>query len=171
MSNISENVQRVDILGRQGRWREAAADASMTVQYEPAEHYGYHTIAPLLVTCGLTADYQDLCRKIVSRFADTTDPYIAERMTKDCLLTPNSGADLGTVAALAERSVTLGGDDNSVPYFQAAKALAEYRPGRFSEAAKWGQNIAQFARLRTHARLRNSLDTVRKIWRWTSTSC
>src|SRR5262249_9114885 len=40
-------AQRVDLFGRQGRWREAAADAALVVQNEPGEHYRYHTLAPL----------------------------------------------------------------------------------------------------------------------------
>jgi serine/threonine protein kinase/tetratricopeptide (TPR) repeat protein len=146
-------AQRVDLFGRQGRWQEAAVDAALVVQYEPAEHYRYHTLAPLLVITGDTVRYRDLCRKIISRFADTSDAYVAERMTKDCLLTPNPDSDLSKIAALAEKAVTLDDDHNSTGYFQTAKALSEYRQGHFSEAAQWGQKALRSSQdyARAHA--------------------
>ncbi len=41
--------QRADLMGRQGRWEDAAADAARCIEHQPAEHYYYHMLAPLLV--------------------------------------------------------------------------------------------------------------------------
>jgi serine/threonine protein kinase len=132
-------VQRVNLRGRQGLWPEAAEDASLTLEYDSNEHYRYHTLAPLLVITRDIQGYRALCRKIISRFTETSNPYVAERVTKDCLLLPDSGVDLPSVAKLAEKAITLGGLEKSLPDFQVAKALSEYRQGHFAEAVEWGK--------------------------------
>jgi hypothetical protein len=54
-------------------------------------------------------------------------------MAKDCLILPNSGADLKLVDAMADVAVTRGGNI----LFECCKATAEYRQGHFAEAIKW----------------------------------
>ncbi|HXJ56016.1 MAG TPA: hypothetical protein VNU68_05050, partial [Verrucomicrobiae bacterium] len=63
---------------------------------------------------------------------------------------PNSGADPRLVEQLATKAVTLGNRDSGIAYFQACKALSEYRGGRFSQAVEWAEkartNSEPFAR-------------------------
>jgi tetratricopeptide (TPR) repeat protein len=63
-------------------------------------------------------------------------------MVQDNLLLPNPAADLELVDRLADTAVTLGSGDASLPYFQAAKAMSNYRLGRFSDAIVWGEKAA-----------------------------
>jgi hypothetical protein len=96
-------------------------------------------------------DYEQLCHRIPTTFAEATNPYIAQRIAEGCLLLPNSGADLQLVHRLATRAVTLGsGDGGGIGYFQACKALSEYREGSFPEAVEWAEkalkNSEVFAR-------------------------
>ncbi len=132
--------QRADLLGRQGRWEAAAADAARCIEYQPAEHYHYHMLAPLLVVTGNRPAYDQLCRKILAAFSDTTNPYWAQRMAIDCVLVPNSNVDLQLVDKLAEIAVTRGsGEASALPYFQVCKAMSSYRLGRYAEAQLWAE--------------------------------
>jgi tetratricopeptide (TPR) repeat protein len=120
-------------MARKGRWRQATNDVTNLVKTEPASPNGYHTLAPLLVACGDVPEYRRLCQQIVLHFRGTQDPNTADRMAKDCLILPSSGADLNAVGALADVAVS---KYPSYSLFQCCKALAEYRQERFSEAVK-----------------------------------
>jgi serine/threonine protein kinase/Flp pilus assembly protein TadD len=130
---------RVDLLGRQGRWPEAAADASLALELQPAEHYRYHVLAPLLVVTHNWVAYEQLRRKILARFAGATNLYVAERMAKDCLLMSASETDLQSVNGLADTAVAAGSGDASMPFFQVTKALSNYRQGFFRLAIEWAE--------------------------------
>jgi tetratricopeptide (TPR) repeat protein len=129
---------RAEELARHGRWSEALAAGSKLVELRPDDHGGYHIIAPLLVQMGDRSAYEELCAKITTHFAGTTDPYTADRMAKDCLILPRPGADMKVPGELAEKAVTLGEKNaGDLPFFQCCKALAEYRQGHFEGAVKW----------------------------------
>jgi tetratricopeptide (TPR) repeat protein len=138
-------VQRVNLMGRQGRWQEAAATAALALEHQLTDHYHYHTLAALLAMAGDRPAYEQVCKKLVTKFADSTNPYVAERIAQDCFLLPNSGADLALMDKLADMAVTAGGGTDGFPYFQACKAMSEYRLGNFSEAIAWGEKAAKSA--------------------------
>ena len=52
---------------------------------------------------------------------------------------PSSGADPRLVEQLATKAVTLGNRDSGIGYFQACKALSEYREGGFAQAVEWAE--------------------------------
>jgi tetratricopeptide (TPR) repeat protein len=65
-----------------------------------------------------------------------------ERVASDCLIVPAPALDLGAIAGLAERAVTLGPTNRAPNEFQLlesqfTKGLAEYRQGRFASAVDW----------------------------------
>src|SRR5215470_14902412 len=130
--------QRVNLMGSQGRWQEAAADAARCIELQPSEHYYYHILAPLLIMSHNLPTYEQLCRKIQATFTNTTNPYWAERMAIDCLLRSNSVVDLHLADRMADTAVTLGRrQKDRLPYFQVCKAMSSYRLGRYAEAATW----------------------------------
>ena len=137
---------RADLLGRQRRWREAAADAAIAVEHQPADHNYYHLLAPLLAITHNLPAYEQLCRRILATFSNTTNLNIADRMAKDCLLLQQSGVDLILVGKLADTAVTATSDNPSMPFFQACKALSEYRLGHFAEAVSWAQKLPDSSR-------------------------
>jgi len=104
-------AHRLDLMGRQGRWAEALADATTLMQYQPTDYYWSYNVAALLVMTHDRPAYEQLCHRIPTTFAETTNPYIAQRIAEGCLLLPNSGADLQLVDRLATRAVTLGSGD------------------------------------------------------------
>jgi eukaryotic-like serine/threonine-protein kinase len=132
---------RVEFLARTGRWREAAADASRLLEWQPTAHESYHTLAPLLIADGQHDAYRKLCVEIVTRFANTTDIFVADRMAKDCLIHSAADVDYVAVSAMAELAVTKGQNSAARSFFQICKALAEYRQGRFATAAEWAKKV------------------------------
>jgi len=131
---------RGDARARMGRWKEAAADFSRLVDFEPENSFAYHALAALLVQSGDLQGYRLHCAQELARFAGTTDPNIANQMAKDCLILPDSGVDLRTTGAWADTAVTAGKDSGNA-WFQITKGLAEYRQGHFVSAADWIQKV------------------------------
>jgi serine/threonine protein kinase len=136
-------TQRVNLLGRQRQWPEAAADAALVLELQPSDHYGYHTLAGLLAITHDRPAYEQLCNRILTRFTNTTDCFVAERAAQDCLLLPQSGVDLRSVDKLADIAVTVGSSNSSLAYFQACKAMSNYRLGRFREAVEWAEKAVK----------------------------
>jgi Flp pilus assembly protein TadD len=126
---------RANTLARSGQWQEAAADLSRAIENNPADHLLWHSLAPLLVQSGQLDAYREHCRKSIERFGKTTDSYSADRIAKDCLILPGSGVNLDTVAAMADTAVAEGRNTGALPFFQFCTGLAEYRQGRFTNAA------------------------------------
>jgi tetratricopeptide (TPR) repeat protein len=134
---------RSENLARRGQWSNALAAASIYLQGHPADHQGYHLAAPLMVRTGNRIAYEELCKRITTRFAGTDDRYVADRMAKDCLILPRPGADLKVPCEFAETAVTKGEKDTvSLPFFQCCKALAEYRLGNWEGATTWANRAA-----------------------------
>jgi len=142
-------AHRLDLMGRQGRWKEAAADAALILKYQPTDHYRYHILAGLLAITRNRADFEQLCQRILPMFTNTSNPYIAERVADDCLLLPKSGADLKQVDKLADMAVTCAADE---PYFQTCKALSQYRLGQFPEASQWAEKSRKTSQVFAHAK-------------------
>ncbi len=130
---------RAEFLAGRGRWEEAAADATQALELQPTDHVPYHMLAPLLVATGTLEQYRAHCRKTLAQFSGTANPYVADRMAKDCLILSSDGCDLEAVGKLADTAVRLGTNENALPYFQCTKGLAEYRLGRFTNAVDWAQ--------------------------------
>ncbi len=130
-------------LERCGKWKQALAYAHVLLDEKPSYHQWYHTVAPLQVAENDLKGYQDTCRKIVARFSTTTVTAIADPMAKDCLILPDSGADLARVAAMAETAVTQGRLDGAYPFYECCKAMAEYRQGHFAQAVEWSEEAAK----------------------------
>jgi len=142
-ASVNLLVLRVNVMGRRGRWQEASADAAHALDHQLTDHYHYHTLATLLAMTGDRAGYEKICNRLVVKFADSTNPYVAERIAQDYLLLPNSGADLTLIDKLADRAVTAGIGTDGLPYFQACKAMSQYRLRNFSEAIAWGEKAAK----------------------------
>ena len=133
-------VQRVELMGRQGRWQEAATTATLVVECQPTDpQYSYHTLVALLAINRNRPAYEMLCQKMLTTFTNTSNPYVDERIAKDCLFLPDSGVDLELVDNLADKAVSLGSGWPDTPYFQAAKAMSAYRLGHFAESIEWAE--------------------------------
>jgi serine/threonine protein kinase/Tfp pilus assembly protein PilF len=131
---------RVSLNARRGRWEQAAADASLSLRYEPQAAWRYSSCAALLAKTQNQRAYDEFCREILARNADTTNIFIADQVAKSCLFLPSPQLDLATVNRLADLAVKRGaGDEGAMPYFSICKAFAEYRQGQFAQAAEWAR--------------------------------
>jgi tetratricopeptide (TPR) repeat protein len=144
---------RTDLMARLGRWPEAKADSALALELDPDNQDRSHRLAPLLAMTGDRFAYEKLCQRSLATYADTADPFAADRVAKDCLLLPSPELDLRVTDRLADTAVTVGKDGSryseyhrlSMPYFQLCKALSEYRQGHFAPAVEWAQKSLQDA--------------------------
>jgi tetratricopeptide (TPR) repeat protein len=131
---------RAGFLARLGCANQAIADLSQAVRLEPENHDLYHVLAPLLVETGDRDAYRSHCAKVVELFGKTTEPYVAERMAKDCLILTPSGVELDLVQNMADTAIGAGENHDAWSFFQFVKGLCEYRQGRFASSVKWMQS-------------------------------
>jgi tetratricopeptide (TPR) repeat protein len=146
ISEARDHITQVESLGSNvtvhacaGQWDAVKADLSKLIEALPNEHTNYHLLAPLLVQSGDIETYRRHCAQVLARFGATSDPMVAERMAKDCLILPNPAIDLELVAQLADTAVTKGNGHSLFGYFEFAKGLSEYRQGHFQSAIDWVQ--------------------------------
>ena len=130
------------IHGRRGEWPAAIRNFTRVVELMPTDHDAYHSLAPLLAQSGDQEAYHRLCGQILGQFARTSDPAIAERMARDCMILPPPAADLETIGKMVETAVAAGPNHQFWDYFQFVKGLSEYRQGHFADAAGWLQKVA-----------------------------
>jgi eukaryotic-like serine/threonine-protein kinase len=127
---------------RQGNWRGALTNYSLAIQADPTNHYAYHLLTPVLVELGELAAYREHRQKMLERFAGTSDPTIAARASRDCLLLPPSAAELESIARMAELALT---SPTNLSWVKFTKGFAEYRQGRFESATRWLREAATLA--------------------------
>jgi len=131
------------IHGRRGEWPAAIANFRRVVDLVPADHDAYHSLAPLLAQSGDREAYRSLCARILAQFARTSDPAIAERMARDCLILPPPATDLETIGKMVDTAVAAGPHHQFWDYFQFVKGLYEYRHGHFAGAVEWLQKVVE----------------------------
>ncbi len=124
------------VLLRLGRGQEAQVAWRKALDANPPEHDAWFGYAELCLFLGQQEEYRRARRALLDRFGASTDPSIAEPVSRACLLLPAPEDELRQAAALADRAVAAKG---SVPdwiyrYFLFAKGLAEYRQGRLDSA-------------------------------------
>jgi non-specific serine/threonine protein kinase/serine/threonine-protein kinase len=125
-----------EVRARRGRFAAAAADLVQVREVKPDNHLVWHQLAVLFIASGQFDVYREHCRKSVERFGRTTEPLIAERIAKVCLILPASGANLDLVVKMTDTAVAA---TNHVAnaWFQLVKGMAEFRQGNFTAAIEW----------------------------------
>jgi serine/threonine-protein kinase len=123
-------------LTESGRLEEARATWAKRLELDPPAHDAWNGYAELCLFLGREHDYRRVRRDLLIRFGATTDPYIAERTSRACLLLPATGNELRQAVALAERAAAVDRSQyaSAYPWFVFAQGLAEYRQGQFDRA-------------------------------------
>ena len=103
----------------------------------------FRSLAGLLAMTRDRPAYEEICQRLLAKFANPTNPFVAERMVQDSLLLPHSEVDLESVDKLADTALTAGSGDPAMPYFEACKAMSDYRLGNFAQAIAWGEKAAK----------------------------
>ncbi|HEX4645509.1 MAG TPA: tetratricopeptide repeat protein, partial [Verrucomicrobiae bacterium] len=126
----------------QGQWQAAISNYQQVINFVPSDHEAYHSLATLLVQVGDLGEYRRHCERTLRQFAGTSDPSIAERMAKDCLILPPPAADLESIGKMVDVAVAAGPNHSYWEWFEFVKGLYEYRRGHFPAAVEWLQRIA-----------------------------
>jgi WD40 repeat protein len=132
---------RANVCARSGQWLQAAADLSRAIEKDPGDYQLWFWLGAIDVQGGQLEAYRKHCRQSLERFAQTTEPFLADGVAKDSLILPGSGINLDTVGTMADTAVAQGRDSEYFPYFQFCKGLAEYRQNRFTSAADWMETV------------------------------
>jgi WD40 repeat protein/serine/threonine protein kinase len=119
---------------RAERWKEAVDDMTAAVRARPEDHWLWVTTADLFPINGDVEGYRQHCRDMLKRFGQTTNPSVAERTAKACLLMPESVDDLTPVVRLADLALVGSEKHRHYRYFVMASGLAKYRAGDFDRA-------------------------------------
>jgi serine/threonine-protein kinase len=124
------------VLLRQGRGEEGRAAWRKALEADPPEPEAWLGYAELCLFLGQEDEYRRARRDLLDRFGASTDPFLAERIGRACLLLPAPEDELRQAAALLDRAVAAGRSkpDWAYPYFLFGKALAAYRQGRLDRA-------------------------------------
>jgi serine/threonine-protein kinase len=124
------------VLFRQGRGQEALAAWRKAIDADPSQQDAWAGYAEFCLFLGRQEEYQRARRDLLDRFGACTDPYLAEPVSRACLLLPPSEDELRKATALADRAVAAKGSTPAwiYRYFLFAKGLAEYRRGRLDSA-------------------------------------
>ncbi|HKQ39936.1 MAG TPA: protein kinase, partial [Verrucomicrobiae bacterium] len=128
--------------GARDQWAEAASNYAKVVAVIPDDPPAYHMLFPLLIQTGAADEYRRQRKEFLRRFASTSDPLVAERGLKGCLILPAEDSELGAIAKLADTTAAAGSEYKYWIYCQFAKGFAEYRQGHFSRALEWLQKVA-----------------------------
>jgi serine/threonine-protein kinase len=121
---------------RQGRLDEALSAWQAALALKPDNHDAWYGYAELCLYLGREDRYRDARRDLLTRFAGTKSPQVAERVSRACLLLPVAGDELRQAVTLAARAVKADRlkHAGTYPHFLFARGLADYRQGRFAQA-------------------------------------
>ena len=119
-----------------GQLEEAAIVWESTLSHPMATHEDIDGIAELDLYLGHEEKYQNNCEVMLNRFGESTDSLVCERLGRACLLKPRSPEMASRATALIDRSLATLPEEQqwARPYINLAKALSEYRVGRYEEA-------------------------------------
>jgi serine/threonine protein kinase len=127
----------------QGRWDAAITNFTFTAEALPEDPHAFFQLTALYVKVGDLEGYRRHCQRLQQKYGNTSDPNLAERTVKACLILPKSGADMPMMNKLAETAVAVGETHGDFPFFQFAKGLVEFRQGRFASAIDWARPVSE----------------------------
>jgi tetratricopeptide (TPR) repeat protein len=131
----AESRPSPSILMRLGRLNEAWVVWKSALKAEPLDHSVWYGYAELCLFLGHKDEYRRARRDLLERFGATTDPYVAERASRACLLMPATGDELQKFVAVARRAVATNSvNQGAHPYFEFVRGLAAFRQGQFDRA-------------------------------------
>jgi WD40 repeat protein/tetratricopeptide (TPR) repeat protein len=122
---------------RLARWEQAADDLAHAVQLNPDNHTSRYHLAGVLLWLGDRDGYKLQCEEMLRSFGRTTDPFVAERTAKACLIVPGTVADREHLVRLTEQAVAATELVRANAWFLQTRGLAECRAGRPGQAVKW----------------------------------
>ncbi len=134
-TSVKQGIRSV--LVRQGHGEDVLKQWRDDIAKDPDEFNEWWGYAELALFLGKESDYREVRRGLLHQFGSTTDPMIAEKVGRACLMLPGSEEEMRSAAALTNISFSASAtlDDEYAPYFSFAQALADYRLGHMDKAA------------------------------------
>jgi eukaryotic-like serine/threonine-protein kinase len=126
---------------RRGQWREALTNWDLVVKLAPDDHIGYMYLAPLLLQLDDAPGYKNLRAQILRQFGKTTDPRVAERMVKACLIVPANADEMMTLSKMINIAASVSTNSDNWGCNDFSKGLAEYRLGNYADATNWLEKV------------------------------
>jgi tetratricopeptide (TPR) repeat protein len=123
-------IARANHHGRRGQWQQAATAIAKVIDLDPSDHLAWFQHAAVCLQLGDIEGYRRACREMLTRFGQTNDPGIAERIVKTCLLVPDAVSDSRLITELADRAFPR----TETPGFLLVRGMIDYRDGRFDSA-------------------------------------
>jgi len=119
---------------RHGQFMQAAADYARATQLDPTDPFNWFYHGCLVAYIGDLDGYQNVCKGMFQRFANSSDPTVRDKTAKTCCLLEESGVAPKELLAIAE---SLPADGNNSPdlaaWFSLCKGMALYRTGQYSK--------------------------------------
>ena len=104
---------------------EALADWKQELARRPPAHDAWFGYAELCLFLGDEAEYRPARRDLLAQFGATTNPDVAERTARACLLLPPPADELRQAVALVKRTVAVGRSGHEfIPYYRFTEGLA-----------------------------------------------
>lgn len=125
-----------------GTLEQRQKDWQALLETEPEDPKKWSGYAELCLYLGKEEEYRRTRTRLLARFGDTTDPRIAERTGRACLLLPGSPEEIQQAVAMVERANADHSKENApyMYYCRIARQLAEYRMGHFDHAIEIGNS-------------------------------
>jgi tetratricopeptide (TPR) repeat protein len=117
-----------------GKFEAAEKYFAEDVRANPNDTFNQMNLALVRWKLGDRSGYEEVCRDILTRFAQNPVPGTLERVAKSCLWGPQPVGDIGELKRMADLSVKNGWNDPYLSYFLFAQGLAAYRAGEFEDA-------------------------------------
>ncbi len=126
---------RADFRGTTARWDDVAADLNRAFALDPTKARAGCRVGSLFVRANQRSAYRVLCQTLIQRFAATTNVYVADHVARTCLLAPDGLDNFAPVIKLVELARSAQ-PLLAEPLGELPCAMAEYRTGRFADAAR-----------------------------------
>lgn len=147
-SQLVVNPQSIEFHVRHGhllielqRWKDAASDYQFITGQQPRDLNAWLIVAALLAESEDRDAFLRHCRSMLQAFRETTDPSVAEKICKSCLLLP--GIQDAAIAPLADLANGAAIPDSAKAYAQTTRALAYYRSGNHQTAIELSEGIRE----------------------------
>jgi serine/threonine protein kinase len=127
-------VDRARYLLRAGRFKEALPDLVKAANLNGDEHMAWYYLAALQLQQGDEAGYRASAAEMFRRFGNSSSAEERDRTAKICALSSKPAADNDQLAKMVNYAMASNVPVGKLAWFQVARAMAEYRAGRWQEA-------------------------------------
>ncbi|MDX1928243.1 MAG: serine/threonine-protein kinase [Pirellulaceae bacterium] len=132
----ARNALRIALV-KLGRLKDAHTVWQSVLQNPSVSHAEIDGFAELCLHLGREREYDQTCKLLMERFQFEVDPQICERIGRACLLKPTSESVALTASKFIDRALVSELPEDrrwARPYLLFAKALSEYRLGRYDDS-------------------------------------